>query len=199
MNTSEQYEMTTGGRVLRWALPVGAALLVLLMSGCQSASAPKVDDMARDDDDARPLQDAMTAQSSAGARADAMLFACHFDGSSLNSLGQAKLRLMLLDPELANVLTVYVNTSGQDTLLQQRQASVTKFLRDGGWTDKQVAVAAGANPNGMHPAADSLTRMGKTESGAAETAPADSGSGQAPSAAPSGGGYSSPSGASLKQ
>ena len=49
------------------------------------------------------------AQSAAGARQDGMLYAHHFSGSELNSLGRQKLHLMTLDKPSTEPLAVYLN------------------------------------------------------------------------------------------
>src|SRR6266700_1386018 len=49
------------------------------------------------------------AQSAAGARQDGMLYAHHFSGTELNSLGREKLHLMASDKPATESLAVYLN------------------------------------------------------------------------------------------
>src|SRR5688500_12847127 len=58
----------------------------------------------------RPVDRFVHVQSAAAARADATLNASHFDGAAdLNSLGRAKLDLMLRDDNAASPFVVYLD------------------------------------------------------------------------------------------
>jgi len=121
----------------------------------------------------------------AGARADGTLFAHHFDGSHLNSLGEQKLALMLQDGAAPTPLTVHLSLDPQSTTSKMRQAAVTDFLKDKGLTDAQIEIVYGDNPAARTPAAPQLQRISKTELGSAE---APGGAGGVSASAPPGGG-----------
>jgi len=119
------------------------------------------------------------AQSAAGARQDGMLYAHHFSGTELNSLGRQKLHLMASDKPATEPLAVYLNTNN-DSLAHEREAAISKFLQaDHGLAAADVQIKAGPNPNAAFAAGPALNRLSKTESGmaegAAETSAANSG------------------------
>jgi hypothetical protein len=108
------------------------------------------------------------AQSAAGARQDGMLYAHHFSGSELNSLGRQKLHLMASDKPATEPLAVYLNTTN-DPLAHEREAAISRFLKaDHGLAAADVQIKMGANPNASFPAGPALTRVSKTETGLAE-------------------------------
>jgi hypothetical protein len=120
-------------------------------------------------------------QAANGARNDAMLYAHHFDGGQLNSLGRAKVLLMLDDPTTASAgdrtdpRTVHLVDAGEGELLAQRKQSVELYLK----------TAQGPNTLAFHPAAPNLVRFAKTESGTLEqTTPSAGQSGMTPAPAP---------------
>jgi hypothetical protein len=107
------------------------------------------------------------AQSAAGARQDGMLFAQHFSGAELNSLGRSKLHLMTQDKPATEPLAVYLNTSN-DPLAHEREAAIGKYLQEHGLTASDMQIKMGANPQATWPAASALMRYSKTESGTPE-------------------------------
>ena len=107
------------------------------------------------------------AQSAAGARQDGMLYAQHFSGAELNSLGRSKLHLMALDKPSTEPLAVYLNTTN-DPLAHERESAVGKYLQEQGLAAADVQIKMGANPNAGSPSASALIRYSKTESGTAE-------------------------------
>src|SRR5215212_9749270 len=68
------------------------------------------------------------AQSAAGARQDGMLYAHHFSGAELNSLGRSKLHLMVTDKPSSEPLAVYLNTPG-DAMRSEREHAISKYLK----------------------------------------------------------------------
>src|SRR4051812_41478667 len=128
------------------------------------------------------------AQSAAGARQDGMLYAHHFSGAELNSLGRSKLHLMTLDKPVAEPLAVYLNTTN-DPLAHERESSITKYLQGEGLASADMQIKMGANPRITYPAASGLIRYSKTESGAPEgtvdSTGTNTGSNSASSAKPS--------------
>jgi hypothetical protein len=104
----------------------------------------------------------LAVQTSRGARMDATLYPMHFDGSALNSLGQAKLDLMMEDSAGTGPITVYLG-GADDPVAQQRRGAVEQYLAASGLQPEQYATIAGANPHATHPASESLSRLTKTE------------------------------------
>lgn len=117
------------------------------------------------DEDAGRTQSALDVQAAAGARADATLYALHFDGPRLNSLGENKLSLMLRDDDAADPLTVYLKVDEKSKSAPRQREAVTTFLKDKGLKDAQIEVVYGDNPASRTPAGPLLDRMHKTESG----------------------------------
>ncbi len=111
----------------------------------------------------RSYQRFAAAHESAGARHDGMLYAYHFDGDHLNSLGEHKLSAMLHTNDHALPLVVYVNAP-DDAHLSPRKQAITTYLADAGIKDQQVRLEYGPNPNATSSAAANLMRLSKTES-----------------------------------
>jgi hypothetical protein len=107
------------------------------------------------------------AQSAAGARQDGMLYAHHFSGTELNSLGRSKLHLMATDKPATEPLAVYLNTAN-DPLSADRQSAISKYLTGHGLAAADIQVKTGLNPNASYAASSGLIRFSKTESGSPE-------------------------------
>ena len=124
----------------------------------------------------RPVQRIADAQEAAGARADANLYACHFDQTVLNSLGQAKLDAMIRSGPALEPLVVHLQPAAGEEHddLVARMESVTAYLRDCGLADDQIAFADRYNDAAYSPAAPALANLKKTD-----TAEASDGSGEA--------------------
>ena len=93
------------------AATVAAAALTMLLSGCARDTSAG-GELLRAEAEPRATSRILLAQTVTGAGEDAMLYQHHFDGVELNSLGMAKLRLMLEDDFAAQTrwltqLTVY--------------------------------------------------------------------------------------------
>jgi uncharacterized membrane protein YgcG len=101
------------------------------------------------------------AQADRGARSDATLYAIHFDGRYLNTLGMAKLDRMLrdqADPPVEVWLAVPA-----DEQLNARQMSVAAYLKDRGLPTDEVKFGKGANPATDSPAAQGLKDLPKAD------------------------------------
>ncbi len=146
--------------VLLSGLVFTGALTVL--AGCQTDNSGM--DSFFPKDEARSTQQFMTAQAASGARADATLQPCHFDGDKLNSLGMAKLDLMLKDDDSVDPMTVYINLGEKDATLAARKDSITQYLVDHGLVKDQIALKTGENPDSKSLSAEHLSRMSRTES-----------------------------------
>src|SRR5205814_10595664 len=79
------------------------------------------------------------AQSAAGARQDGMLYAHHFSGAELNSLGRSKLHLMTEDKPATEPLAVYLNTNN-DPLAHERETTISKYLQEHGLTATEMQI-----------------------------------------------------------
>ncbi len=113
------------------------------------------------------VREYVSVQAANGAREDGTLYARHFDNGSLNRLGKQKLSLMLGHDSSARPLTIYLVNVGQGDVLEKRKQAIRDFLKDGLRPDEKVEFVLGANPTTVHPAADSMSRLSKTESGTA--------------------------------
>jgi hypothetical protein len=161
-----------------------AATALLLLGGCQDAkdnmAKQRESDQFSPDDDSRAYRKFAAAQEGVGARSDGMLYAYHFDGDHLNSLGAQKLSLMLKDNDRAFPVVVYMNVSDDDHL-KAREDAVTLYMTDSGLQNDQVKFALGLNPHATSSAAQNLGRYNKTEdssiSGSNPTSPAAPGYG----------------------
>jgi hypothetical protein len=138
-------------------------LALALLAGChEMEKSARRDDFPTEGPD-RSYRRFADAHEAAGARHDGMLYAYHFDGDHLNSLGEHKLSSMLQTNDHALPLVVYLNTS-EDGHLVARKEAVTTYLADAGLKDQQVHLEYGPNPNATSSAAANMSRLSKTES-----------------------------------
>jgi hypothetical protein len=145
---------------------------IFLLAGCQQQTAINHADDFAPDDQPKAINRQTDAQAERGAGADATLYACHFDGANLNSLGKAKLDLILKDSGGEN-LTLWMALP-DDASAQMRRLSVAGYLKDHGVAPEQVTFGSGANPDTDHPAAQSLKDLAKTDSDANDASSASS-------------------------
>lgn len=116
-------------------------------TGCSQDD--KKDEAFFPDHHGEQLEKAMQTQMSIGARNDAMLRQAHFDGATLNSLGQQRLDSSLyLTREGKQYL--YVNLDEKDELTEARLQAVADFYTDRGVDADAVVVALGTNPKAYH-------------------------------------------------
>jgi len=158
---------------------------ILVMAGCQQQTAVNHADDFAPDDQPKAINRQADAQAERGAGADATLYKCHFDGVNLNSLGKAKLDLILKDSG-GEALTIWM-AEPDDASAQMRRLSVAGYLKDHGVAPEQVTFGSGANPDTDHPAAQSLKDLAKTDSDssdASSTSNGDASSGGAAAATP---------------
>ncbi|MGA3065924.1 MAG: hypothetical protein ABSF29_03655 [Tepidisphaeraceae bacterium] len=103
------------------------------------------------------------AQTNAGARADATLYADHFDATGLSSLGTDKLNKMMADSHSKNPMVVYLDVPN-DASAAARQTAVSHYLMDhGGLKAGQFQVALGANPETFAPTDNDIKNYDKTD------------------------------------
>jgi len=169
-------------KLMRKAILIAGSsmLIALLSSGCEQDRQQRqaMGEFFPQPGEVRDVQRIERVQEASGARADATLQPAHFDKGELNSLGREKLLLMLDDDDANNPVTVYLNVPAEDEFKAARQDSIIAYLKEQGLEEKQVSFRADSNPATNHPAADSLTRMGRTESGPAGSSAAPGGTDQ---------------------
>src|SRR5687768_12697271 len=125
-------------RALGPAAAVTALCLAAAGAGCQKKGREAVRGEAFPaEGEKRAVHRLAEAQAASGARADATLRSYHFNGPALNSLGRAKLELMLRDDEPAEPLLVYVDVPEGYPLGEKWRASALQFLKDRGLTEEQ--------------------------------------------------------------
>ena len=132
-----------------------SAALILAAAGCDSH-----DELLHGEDfyaNGAPTASGRLAESqaAAGAKRDGMLYPRHFDGDTLNALGQTKMDLMLKGTSVGNPMTVYLVMPADLPKVDAdaRQAAVAAYLRDAGISATQVAFASGPNPTDSSPVA----------------------------------------------
>lgn len=134
---------------------------LLWLSGCKYSSVPG-GDLIESEQIPRNIDYITAAQAATGARADAMLYPRHFDGARLNSLGRAKLHLMVMDKPEGQPLAIFLNVpEGQGTAPLRN--SVESYLQEQGLAEADYQLKNGPNPDTYTPANIGLTRMAKTE------------------------------------
>ena len=141
----------------------GAALYAVA-TGCQRDNANAIHgEMFPGDGDERAVDRFVRVQSASAARADATLNDNHFDrGGELNSLGRAKLDLMLKDDEASLPMVVYIDVRHPDNgqraaaVADRCQDSARRYLADHGLADDRVEFRTGPNFGYRHPARDGL-------------------------------------------
>jgi hypothetical protein len=138
-------------------LTAGAFIAVAVVGGCDKnkTEREKADAEFFKGDGNERVSPTITVQAANGARHDAMLYAHHFDGGHLNSLGRSKVLLMLEDCENCSPITVHMVNCGEGDMLAQRKAAVELYLKS----------SEGANTLTFHPSAPDIIRLAKTESG----------------------------------
>jgi hypothetical protein len=156
----------------KW-ITAGALLMLAAGGGCESAKESMRKQAERDafpaEDDARPYRRFAAAQAGVGARHDGMLYAYHFDGDRLNSLGESKLSSMLQANDTAWPMVVYMNVPAEGAgdaaqHLKSREDAVSQYLADRGLQEGQFRFVPGPNPDATSSGAQNLARLSKTES-----------------------------------
>src|SRR5688572_22529468 len=101
--------------------------VLCLAAGCQRKDIEVVrGEDFRPESERRSVAYFVEAQAASGARADATLRPYHFNGAELNSLGRAKLDLMLKDDEAAAPLLVFLEVPANYPLGENWRASATE-------------------------------------------------------------------------
>src|SRR5438874_10758429 len=119
--------------LMAWIAAAAVAGGVALSGGCQSnISGPHPHHSILDEanSDLFPKEPEQTVQrfadveTSNGARFDANLYPHDFNGAHLNSLGRAKVLLMLQDCETCEPIVIHLVDAGEGDLLDQRKQAV---------------------------------------------------------------------------
>jgi hypothetical protein len=141
-----------------WIGLLTATALVGIAAGCQTNSPAQHvhGEVFPPEGETRDVQNIAIAQAAAGARADATLHAADFDGSSLNSLGQQKLDLMLADEMPADPMALYLDLP-QTTASGPAHDSVMAYLKGRGLDQTQIQIEDGPNPRSTGSAAESIS------------------------------------------
>lgn len=139
------------------------AFAAAVVIGCTSESETKpkwsVNDNFQADNEPRAFDAYYNQQVANGARNDGTLYADHFTGSNLNSLGKQKLDAMHYGPEAGKV-AVYLNVP-KDADYASRESSVVTFLSNKGLASNAFEITPGANPTGGTPAVQGLKGLTK--------------------------------------
>jgi hypothetical protein len=160
---------------------------ILPFAGCQQAAPINHADDFAPDNQVTQVEKLADAQAARGARADATLYAIHFDGEHLNSLGRAKLDLMLKD-DSSLPLKLWLAVP-DDAKLASRQQAINAYLNDRGIAGDQVVFGRGPNPDADHSAGKGLTDLANMD---ASGAPGSSSGAPGGSSAPPVGGGGTP-------
>jgi hypothetical protein len=139
------------------------ASLGLALAGCtpDTACSKQPDDFfpASGTEPVQPFSNSMVSN---GVAADPTLYACHFDGTTLNSLGEQKLGTIVSGGDAAKPVTVYVDVRHDDTSADRE--AVFAYLRTRGVSADRIDVISGPNPTAGSLAAEHISRLPKTES-----------------------------------
>jgi hypothetical protein len=147
-----------------WVSLIAAAAVTGMTTGCHNkdnttASTQRLHgENFRPDDEPREVDNVTFAQAAAGARADSTLYGSHFDTHGINSLGRAKLALMLRDEQPIDPLVVYIDLPSYMPA-EPAHTSVSDFLKSRGLTEAQIELVDGANPRTLHAAAPTGAAM----------------------------------------
>ncbi len=92
----------------------------------------------------------LNTQRARGAAADGMLYAVHFDGSRLNSLGREKLDAMRAAAADEQPVRVHLNLPEGDTASASREQAVMEYLGEQGLEADRIQVVIGPNESSRH-------------------------------------------------
>ena len=126
------------------------AALTVASVGCDKSGDAAADrpDKRMFADDRRPMiHDVMAAYTDAGAADDGLLYARHFTGGELNSLGRDKLAAVVRGSGVAGPVQVNVDLAADDAMKGQRLAAVRQYLDNAGVDAARVKVVDGPNPD----------------------------------------------------
>ncbi|HEY1686651.1 MAG TPA: hypothetical protein VGG19_17950 [Tepidisphaeraceae bacterium] len=166
---------------MKFAKTLSLALPLMLALGCQT---PQKSDNAHfftPGEDQVALQGWSDRQAAAATRADSSLYASHFSGENLNSLGKAKLDSIMLGCD-GNATTEIYLIDKCDT--PEHRTAITAYLDHHGWKSEQYAFVAGTNPDSYTNAAQSVNDLDKLNGQGLTEASSSSGMAAGAGAAP---------------
>jgi hypothetical protein len=129
--------------------------------------------------EAQQVRNICDAQAASGARADATMYPCHFDGGNLNSLGTAKLDDILADDDQAKPLTIYLDLPANDNGEATHRDAIAQYVTTKGFAAADLRFEQGPNPATLHSAADRAAQLRKLDNPQGNQAGGDSGAGNA--------------------
>jgi hypothetical protein len=127
--------------------------------------------------EAQQVRNICDAQAASGARADATMRPCHFDGANLNSLATAKLDGILADDDTAKPLTIYLDMPAGDTNETAHRDAVARYVDGKGFATADLKFEQGPNPATLHSAADAAAQLRKLDKPSGDQNGGDSGPG----------------------
>jgi predicted small lipoprotein YifL len=148
--------------------------VVATIAGCQQGAPINHADEFAPDDQVTQVTKLADVQAARGARAEATLFAIHFDGDHLSTLGMAKLDVMLKDDASAP-LKLWLAIP-DDENLAAREEAINAYLKDHGVATEKVVFGRGPNPDMDHPAAKGLTDLANMDTASSSSSSSSSSS-----------------------
>jgi hypothetical protein len=142
---------------------LAAASTILFATGCQSDTQQAENDASHSQAEITETARLEHTQMAAGARAECTLYADHFDGPTLSSLGSNELDMILADTHSCNPLVIYLAIP-EDNYAQDRRLAIGRYLEDrGGLKPEQIEFRSGPNPDTYNSAAVQLGAYAKTD------------------------------------
>jgi hypothetical protein len=137
---------------------LGALLVATLLMGCHSSEKTANEEFFTPTSDKAELDAFYDRQVAAETYADPSLYAVHFTGDNLNSLGKAKLDSLLASCERPALVEIYL-TGSPDT--PEHHQAITKYLASHGCKADQFAFVTDPNPNSYTLARRSIADLDK--------------------------------------
>jgi hypothetical protein len=137
---------------------LAGAVTLGLTTACQHKAADKATPPLESD----MVNQVEISQTQAGAKSDATLHPVHFDAGVLDSLGTAKLDLMVADSHRAGPLVVYLDIP-DDSYKTDRQQAVVQYLASCGVPSSKLQIESGPNPDNFHPADPDMADYVRTD------------------------------------
>ncbi|MBV8780256.1 MAG: hypothetical protein JO353_02555 [Phycisphaerae bacterium] len=158
----------------RLLISLASAGLLLAAAGCQNDGSSDADFFPADANS--PVHKMADAQAAVGAQGDATLYPTHFDGNSLNALGQAKLDSIVCNLPADGPVTIYIQPAAYQNVSadrsKSRQDAVSQYLINSHLTADQFKLVDGPNPDLHYSSADSVANYSKTDTGDASNSAA---------------------------
>lgn len=149
---------------------MAAGLMGLTIVGCQNKDMASWDagpngPFIPPEGETRSVELTMNRQIARGAAADGMLYAAHFDGDVLNSLGRQKLDNIVAGTSANAPVTVHLNLLGDESVIEARRTAVSDYLASLDVPADRIVLETGDNPATRHLASIDGAKLYKVESG----------------------------------